>query len=63
MQNQNGQSFQGIIKETKLETIIVDFNHPMAGKSLHFSGEIVGVRDATQEELEHGHVHDGTHHH
>ncbi len=42
----------------------VDFNHPLAGKTLKFDVEIVEVREATQEELEHGHAHgDGGHQH
>ena len=44
--------------------VTVDGNHPLSGKSLNFTGEITGVRAATTEELEHGHVHgDGGHHH
>lgn len=44
--------------------VTVDGNHPLAGKTLVFSGVITGVRPATQEELAHGHVHgDGGHHH
>lgn len=35
----------------------VDLNHPMAGKTLQFQVEIVGVREAEQVEIEHGHVH------
>jgi len=45
------------------DEINVDGNHPLAGQTLHFSVEILGVRGATEEELSHGHVHDGTHHH
>ena len=37
--------------------IDVDLNHPMAGKTLHFGIEITDVRDATPEEIAHGHVH------
>ena len=58
MKNQEGSSFQGLILEDKGETLVVDFNHPMAGKTLHFSGEVLSIRDASAEELEHGHVHD-----
>jgi len=46
------------------ETVVVDGNHPLAGQSLKFDVEIVEIRDATDEELEHGHAHGtGGHHH
>ena len=52
------------IQKVGMSVVDVDVNHPMAGKDLHFDVEIVEVREATAEELEHGHVHgDGGHHH
>ncbi len=39
------------------DTITIDGNHPLAGMDLHFDVEVLGVRDATAEELQHGHVH------
>ena len=46
------------------EQVTVDGNHPLAGQILNFEVKIVEVRDATQEELDHGHVHGpGGHHH
>lgn len=46
------------------ETVTVDGNHPLAGVHLNFDVEVTEVRDATKEELDHGHVHgEGGHHH
>jgi FKBP-type peptidyl-prolyl cis-trans isomerase SlyD len=43
--------------------VTVDGNHPLAGLTLHFDVDIVDVREATSDEIEHGHVHDGHSHH
>lgn len=53
------------IKEIKDTEVIIDGNHPLAGKKLFFDVEITEVRDATDEELAHGHAHGpgGAHHH
>ena len=57
MQNDDGQKFNGVIVEVKDETVIMDFNHPLSGDDLYFTGNIVEVREATKEEIEHGPVH------
>jgi FKBP-type peptidyl-prolyl cis-trans isomerase SlyD len=46
------------------EFVKMDFNHPLAGIDLHFEVEVLEVREATQDELDHGHVHGehGVHH-
>ena len=52
------------VKEVGLESVTVDANHPLAGVELNFAVEIMEVRNATAEELAHGHVHGpGGHHH
>lgn len=64
MQDQNGHPMNGVILSISDETVEMDFNHPLADKDLNFSGNIISVREATQEELDHGHVHGpGGHHH
>ncbi|MCB1202261.1 MAG: peptidylprolyl isomerase [Leptospiraceae bacterium] len=52
------------VKEITGEEVTMDGNHPMAGKDLSFEIEILEIREATKEELAHGHVHgpDGHHH-
>jgi FKBP-type peptidyl-prolyl cis-trans isomerase SlyD len=45
------------------ETVRLDFNHPLAGAELQFNVKVVGLREPTSEELEHGHVHEEDHHH
>ncbi|MEP7186687.1 MAG: peptidylprolyl isomerase [Rhodanobacter sp.] len=45
------------VRKVGMSTIDVDLNHPMAGKSLHFDVTIGEVREATEEEVKHGHAH------
>ncbi|WP_375760724.1 peptidylprolyl isomerase [Corallococcus exercitus] len=45
------------IQTVNPDSVVVDLNHPLAGKTLHFDVTVREVRDATQEELTHGHVH------
>jgi FKBP-type peptidyl-prolyl cis-trans isomerase SlyD len=52
------------VTDVGLDSITVDGNHPLAGIELNFAVEVLDVRDATSEELAHGHVHGpGGHHH
>ena len=52
------------IQKVGMSVVDVDLNHPMAGKDLDFDIDVVEVREATAEELAHGHVHgEGGHHH
>jgi FKBP-type peptidyl-prolyl cis-trans isomerase SlyD len=52
------------VLEVRDDEVILDGNHPMAGLTLNFDVEVAEVRDATPEELDHGHVHgEGGHHH
>ncbi len=51
MMSSNGQRMNGLVLEVADETIKMDFNHPLAGEDLHFKGEILEVRDATEEEI------------
>jgi FKBP-type peptidyl-prolyl cis-trans isomerase SlyD len=65
MQFQTNQGGVVTVTEVGLDSITVDANHPLAGVELNFDVEIVEVRDASKDELSHGHVHgpDGHHHH
>lgn len=64
MMDNAGHQHQGLVVNVGLESITLDFNHPMAGKTLHFTGTIAAIREATAEELDHGHVHgEGGHEH
>lgn len=65
LQDNNGNRFQGRVVSIAEDAVIVDLNHPMAGHELHFKGNIINVRQATDDEMSHGHAHgpDGHHHH
>jgi FKBP-type peptidyl-prolyl cis-trans isomerase SlyD len=52
MTDSNGNRLNGIVVEIKGDTVVMDFNHPLAGDDLFFSGKVVDVREATSEELE-----------
>ncbi|MBA2390989.1 MAG: peptidylprolyl isomerase [Geodermatophilaceae bacterium] len=53
-----GMEIPGVVERIEDNTLIVNVNHPLAGETLTFDVEIANIRDATAEELEHGHAHD-----
>jgi FKBP-type peptidyl-prolyl cis-trans isomerase SlyD len=57
LQNNEGQQFRARVDSVDELAVNVDLNHPMAGKDLHFTGTIIKVREATADELAHGHAH------
>jgi FKBP-type peptidyl-prolyl cis-trans isomerase SlyD len=59
LQHQDGSMMQARIDEVGEDIVRLDFNHPLAGKNLHFDIKIVALRPATEEEIDHGHIHDG----
>lgn len=63
-QGPEGETLVVTIAEVMEDEVVVDANHPLAGKELNFDVAVIEVRDASAEELEHGHVHGpGGHHH
>jgi FKBP-type peptidyl-prolyl cis-trans isomerase SlyD len=58
----SGQVLQAYVADARPDGILLNFNHPLAGKTLHFDVKITGLRETTEEELAHGHVHDGHEH-
>ena len=46
-----------IVTAVEDDIVVVDANHPFAGRTLQFDGEVISIREATAEELEHGHPH------
>jgi len=63
VKDKEGNEMFGKVLSIQAETVTMDFNHPLAGKELHFDVKIVDLRQATAEELAHGHVHEPGHHH
>lgn len=57
LRGQDGEELEAYIEGVGEETVRLNFNHPLAGKDLHFSIKVVELRSATSEELAHGHVH------
>jgi FKBP-type peptidyl-prolyl cis-trans isomerase SlyD len=64
VQDESGEMYQAFVSEVRPDIIVLDFNHPLAGETLHFQVKVIDLRPATAEELDHGHIHgDGHEHH
>ncbi|MBO4916658.1 MAG: peptidylprolyl isomerase [Bacteroidales bacterium] len=75
MLNSAGEVCHGMVVEVKEDKVTMDFNAPLAGKTLNFTGRVISVRDATEKELTEGlhgeflppeegcHCHGGCHKH
>ena len=63
VRDESGQSRYARIDAIDGDTVRLNFNHPLAGDELHFNVKVVGLREPTSEEMEHGHVHQDGHHH
>ncbi len=64
MTDDQGNRMQGLVVAIEGESVTMDFNHPLAEKTLMFQGKILKIREATPDEIAHGHVHGegGVHH-
>ena len=56
-QGNNGETQRIMVVEVAGDDVTIDANHPLAGQTLHFSVQVRDVREATEEEKEHGHAH------
>jgi FKBP-type peptidyl-prolyl cis-trans isomerase SlyD len=56
-EDQDGSSQLITVTDVEDEEVTIDMNHPLAGVTLYFDIEITAIRDATEEEIEHGHTH------
>ncbi len=54
---ESDQEIEAFVAEVNAEGVLLDMNHPLAGETLHFNVKVLSVRDASAEELAHGHVH------
>lgn len=57
VEDEDGYAYRAMVLEIGPKIVTLDFNPPLAGKTLTYDVEVVGIREATEEELEHGHAH------
>jgi FKBP-type peptidyl-prolyl cis-trans isomerase SlyD len=51
MMDSDGNRLNGSVMEIKDDLVVLDFNHPLAGETLHFEGKVIDVHDPTEEEI------------
>jgi len=61
VRNPEGDVMDARIDRIDEDSVLLDFNHPLAGKILHFDIKVTALRPATEEEISHGHVHEHEH--
>ncbi|MDX1994125.1 MAG: peptidylprolyl isomerase [bacterium] len=57
LEDDDGNIFDAVVKDVTTNTVILDFNPPLAGKAVTYDVEVIAMRPADEEELEHGHPH------
>jgi len=63
VRDEEGNARYARVDSIEDDNVTLNFNHPLAGDELRFHVKVVALRDPTEEELEHGHVHEEGHHH
>ena len=63
VRDEEGNSRYARVESIEDDNVTLNFNHPLAGDELRFHVKVVALREPTEEELEHGHVHEEGHHH
>lgn len=58
LRDEAGNHYNGKVLTVGDDIVKLDFNHPLAGENLYFTGAILSIREATEQELEHGHIHE-----
>ncbi|RMF81700.1 MAG: peptidylprolyl isomerase [Chloroflexi bacterium] len=57
IEDEDGDFYLAFVRDIQGDTITIDYNPPLAGKELAYDVEVVSIREATAEEIDHGHVH------
>jgi FKBP-type peptidyl-prolyl cis-trans isomerase SlyD len=57
LMDNSGELMLAFVAEVRPDSVLLDFNHPLAGATLHFNVKVAALRHATTDELAHGHVH------